>query len=285
MIAEQWSIQELEFVDSCPVCGNLGARLVYSGLRDFLFAVPGNWNLYECNTCKSGYINPRPTKISIGKAYLRYSTHQISPPQKISGIRKLFVSIRNDYLRHTYGIHREPCFSNGFLVMYLLPPIFRWEWDHLARHLPKCNSKAKCLLDIGCGNGDFLLVAKQAGWKVVGLDFDNQAVKIAKDRGLEVYQGSYDEIHFAESSFDYICAHQVIEHIHDPNNFVKKIVKWLKPGGILWIGTPNFQSITRRYYGRHWKLLHPPHHLCLFSPAALHKLLCSVGLKTCCCGI
>ena len=283
---EQWPESELEHLDRCPVCGARQARKLYEQLYDRLYGAPGYWTLYQCENCVSGYLNPRPTPESIGKAYEHYSTHEISQveaSEQRSGWRRLRVAIRNGYLNRRYGYEAKPSLNWGHAVMFLLPPPLRLEWDAYARHLPRPEPGRNRLLDFGCGNGEFLLRARQAGWEVEGLDFDPKAAAIARSCGLKVWVGDYRRAPFPESSFDAITSHQVIEHVHNPAEFVSRLANWLKPGGTLWIGTPNFASVGRKLFGRDWRHLHPPQHLGMLTSNALLALFADSGLsaRTC----
>jgi 2-polyprenyl-3-methyl-5-hydroxy-6-metoxy-1,4-benzoquinol methylase len=162
--------------------------------------------------------------------------------------------------------------------MYLLPPWFRWEWDHAARHLPQPAPGQNRLLDVGCGNGEFLVAARSAGWQVCGLDFDAKAVAAARHQGLEVFEGSLEAQGFAANSFDAITLSHVIEHVHRPQALIAECARLLKPGGILWLATPNAPAMFHRWFGRFWLDL-CPHHLIIFSPDTMRSMLESHGLK------
>ena len=65
---------------------------MFSGLRDFAFAVaPGDWDMWQCQSCGAAYVDPRPTLDAIGRAYSRYYTHQADPivERKVGTIRGL----------------------------------------------------------------------------------------------------------------------------------------------------------------------------------------------------
>src|SRR3546814_13027268 len=100
--------------------------------------------------------------------------------------------------------------------MHLLPPPWRLEWDHYARHLPKPKPGHNKLLDVGCGNGEFLLRARSQGWDVYGIDFDAEALRHDTDANIPVILGEVERGHFVPSIFDAITSPQVTEHVHQP---------------------------------------------------------------------
>lgn len=277
-----WPNDGLEYLRRCPICASTKSKLLYEGLFDRLFGAPGIWRMYLCNECQSGYLNPRPNEQTIALAYENYVTHEIPSSAELTdfyGLKRLRVEMRNGYLNRKYGYRLEPSVFWGFLAMYLMPSPLRLEWDHYARHLPRPRSGANCLLDVGCGNGEFLLQARKLGWKVQGLDFDPGAAAAARSRGLDVWSGGYSQAPFEPGSFDQITSHQVIEHVHDSGGFIRTLASWLKLGGRLWIGTPNFSSTTRKIFGPNWRHLHPPQHLSVLSSNALLDLFRNSGLE------
>jgi 2-polyprenyl-3-methyl-5-hydroxy-6-metoxy-1,4-benzoquinol methylase len=237
--------------------------------------------MYQCNACHSGYLDPRPDRGSIGLAYANYETHRPTATPggggEDGGWRK---RARNGYLNHKYGYRLQPANRLGYWLMHLLPPPWRLEWDHYARHLPRPAAGRNRLLDVGCGNGEFLMRARSQGWDVTGLDLDEAALSHAKAAGLNVVRGDTTDAAFELAGFDAITCHQVIEHAHDPAKLLESIYDWLRPGGLLWIGTPNISSTLHQRMGRDWILLHPPQHLVILSPRALCSIARAAGFKS-----
>ena len=276
---EDWPETGLQFLGYCPICGSSKRTLLYKGLSDRLFGAPGQWMLYQCQECRSGYLDPRPSAETISLAYQNYITHDPEPeyPRNLPFLKRMKVSIRNGYLAKKYGFRLLPMVIWGYYVMYLMPTPLRMEWDHYARHLPKLKPGNNRLLDVGCGNGAFLSRARDAGWEVFGTDFDPEAAKHVRAQGIDVWTGDYCKAPFADESFDVITTHQVIEHVYDPSDFIRYLFKWLKPGGSLWLGTPNFDSKLHRLFGENYRFLHPPQHLLMFTWLALERLLLNSG--------
>lgn len=272
----EWSQDGLEYLGHCPVCGSDERRSLHTNLIDRWFHAPGRWTLHECSHCRSGYIDPRPNEATVGLAYINYETHRPTEQQSASRMR-LSTRLRNGYLNTKYGYRMQPASKWGYLAMHLLPPPLRLEWDHYARHLAIPKPSQNKLLDVGCGNGDFLARARWQGWDVCGIDVDDYALANARSAGIPVVHGTIEPERFAPESFDAITSHQVIEHIHEPNRFLKTLYGWLKPGGHLWIGTPNMSSTLHSEFGADWRDLHPPQHLVLFSPDSLINATSSAG--------
>lgn len=275
----EWPADGLEFLARCPICGASRREVLYEGLTDRLFGAPGHWTMFKCHDCGSGYLDPRPTRETIELAYRNYITHELDPmlPNEASHFKQCRVAARNGYLNRKFGYKLIPAAAWGYWIMHLLPPPLRLEWDHYARHLKSPRPGYDRLLDIGCGNGAFLARAHQAKWKTFGTDFDPSAVEIAGALGSEVWAGDYKEAPFEEESFDVVTSHQVVEHVHDPREFVSDLYKWLKPGGHLWLGTPNFNCRIHKQFGRSYGNLHPPQHLSVFSERAILALIKEAG--------
>lgn len=272
-----WPENGLEFLGHCPVCRSDKRSLLYEDLIDRLFGAPGKWSMYLCDECESGYLDPRPNEQTIGIAYTNYITHTPTEFGTATANAKLRTRLRNGYLNSKFGYEMRPASRFGYLAMHLLPPPYRLEWDHFARHLSKPTEGRNRLLDVGCGNGEFLLRAKEQGWDVKGIDLDPIAIAEAKKNGLDVVVGAVEKDQFKPNSFDVVTCQQVIEHVHDVRSFLLSLRTWLHPGGKLWIGTPNISSNLRLKFGKFWHPLHPPQHLQLFNPISLKDILLETG--------
>lgn len=272
-----WPKESLEQVFSCPVCGCAKSELLLDDLVDNAFFVaPGKWSLYQCQHCRSAYLNPRPDIKSIHKAYGVYYTHHAPTEKKSTAgelgiIRKFGRLLSNGYYNYHHGTKREPSIRLGAWLL-LFYPKFRKQVSAQFRYLQKPKPGQK-LLDVGCGNGDYLVLASETGWKVKGVEPDSKALKVARSRGFDVVQGSIEEIAKTGELFDVITMSHVIEHVHDPVTFVKLAYQCLKPGGVLYIDTPNIESFGAREFGRNWRGIETPRHLVLLSKSGLKSIL------------
>ena len=140
-------------------------------------------------------------------------------------------------------------------------------------------SDNSCLLDIGCSYGLFLKLARENGLRVYGIELSEYACRYCRDTlGLDVFCGDVKDADFPENYFDVITAIEIIEHIHNPRDFIFKIHKLLKPGGILYLVTPNIQSLSAKLTGYRWWSYRRTH-LYYFSKRTLYHFLSRNGFS------
>lgn len=128
------------------------------------------------------------------------------------------------------------------------------------------------LLDVGCGAGELLVVARRRGWEVRGIDPVAQAAGMAQARGLGVSTGELEGSELPERYFDVVCATQVLEHMASARAFLHTLGRYVRPGGHVMVEVPNWRSFHRRSAGPGWPGLRPLEHICHFTPATLAAL-------------
>jgi SAM-dependent methyltransferase len=185
--------------------------------------------------------------------------------------------VRNGYLNARLGYDAKPATRLAVLVLAPLP-LYRREARLVVRDLRYPGPVAR-LLDIGCGNGQFLLEAQSVGWDAVGVDTDSATAEAARSRGLEIHVGSVEELGLRDASFDAITMAHVLEHLPDPIALLAECRRLLKESGRLWVATPNVASPGHRRYGRDWRGLEPPRHLVLFTARALRLAFGEAGFE------
>ncbi|MBX9806647.1 MAG: class I SAM-dependent methyltransferase [Flavobacteriaceae bacterium] len=125
------------------------------------------------------------------------------------------------------------------------------------------------ILDIGAGTGEFLSVAKNDGWKTIGVEPSERAKAIAKSKGVSFVEQTSE---LENQSFDVISMWHVLEHVPDLDKQIKELKRLLKPTGTLIIAVPNFKSFDAQHYGKFWAAFDVPIHFWHFSKTAI-KLL------------
>jgi len=143
------------------------------------------------------------------------------------------------------------------------------------------------LLDVGCGMGEFLRLARARGWRVSGTELSPYAVRAAAALGLTVSEGEIWEAALPSDAFDVVTCWHVLEHAADPRRIVEEAHRVLGPGGWLVLATPNledriFRAAYRLARGRAAPLFEPDErelHLFHFSPRTLGRLVGAVGFE------
>jgi SAM-dependent methyltransferase len=125
------------------------------------------------------------------------------------------------------------------------------------------------LLDVGCGRGDLGAALIARGWEVAGVDPSEGAVASARARGVDAQAGTLETVDFEDESFDAVVMRHSLEHLPDPIGDLKRIHRLLKPGGLLVVSLPNFDSWERRRFGSAWFHLDLPRHRTHFGPKSL----------------
>ncbi len=135
------------------------------------------------------------------------------------------------------------------------------------------------LLDAGCGDGFFLDAAMKRGWKVFGTEYSILTVARLSRLGIAMEQGALDASHYPAAHFDVITSFEVIEHVTEPQAEVRTMVDLLRPGGLLYITTPNFNSLARRILGPRWNIITWPEHLNYYTSRSLADQVRACGAR------
>lgn len=96
----------------------------------------------------------------------------------------------------------------------------------------------RSILDVGCGIGNFVAYADRTGRTAYGVDVDRGAVEAAQQRGLRVAR-SDDLDRLLDGPLDAVTLWDVIEHLYEPEPFVRQMVGQLRPGGVMILETPD----------------------------------------------
>lgn len=145
------------------------------------------------------------------------------------------------------------------------------------------------LLDVGCGIGEFLLAARDGGWQVAGVEVSEKAAMIARSRGLEVETAHLEESRLAPGAFDAVTLWDVIEHLDAPVAAMRVVHEKLKPGGAVFLETPNEGFGVRSAFRKAFTISHGridllryfyyPDHRFYFTVATLRQLFESTGFQ------
>lgn len=258
IIDQPWPEHELEHVNACPYCGSRDRTLAYKDVQDWSFyAALGKWSYWDCKKCEALYLSPRPTEVSIGKAYASYYTHG-----SIEGslLQKYKIKLKNECFSSWLNTSITPRLNLPNFLHFLLNPLKKLLYIPFGLEQLVTLPKGK-LLDVGCGSGGMLKIAKDLGWDVTGLEIDPNAVKAAKEQGLNVIEGSFYHLAQLTDDFDCVICSHVLEHVYEPATLINLLTKVLKPQGVLLLSLPNSKSHVRSLYGENWRGIEAPRHL------------------------
>lgn len=257
---------------SCPVCGS-DSRQVFMHGSDQLHNMPGEFILTRC-TCGLVFINPQPANDELQAYYpddyCPYRQRKIDPVLKRHHALKVFV------LRWYYGCPVGGPAPRRWLRVLLTPVTFWLSLSTLKSMIPY-HGDGK-ILDVGCGNGGWLLRLKHAGWDVQGVEIDEPAAREAAAAGIPTVCGTLPDAQFPDASFDVVRLHYVFEHLINPGEILDEIHRILKPGGICYIRIPNIDSVTFRLFTDYWFPLDIPRHVFHYSPTTFKRLAGQHGL-------
>ena len=136
------------------------------------------------------------------------------------------------------------------------------------------------LLEIGCGDGDFLVTAEAEGWQVTGVEYSSAASEKARQRldHGEVLCGEVQQANLPPDQFDLCVLSDVIEHVRRPLDFMREVHRVLKPGGTLLIATPSIDSWSARLMKQKW-MEFKAEHLSYFGRQTLQTALAKAGFR------
>lgn len=127
------------------------------------------------------------------------------------------------------------------------------------------------VLDVGCGDGSFLLAARARGWKVEGTELN---LSQAREKGLTVHA----TIAEAAGPFDCATLWHSLEHLRDPRGALEQVRDRLAPSGNILVAVPDAGGAQARLFGPLWRHLDVPRHLFHFGRRSLERVLLRAGL-------
>ncbi len=195
-----------------------------------------NHNIYECPSCSFLFLYPQPTNADLKNIYNQsyFSNHNFHSGDN----NYLFGYV--DYLAERFSKQRQFKKIAQNCLNYLIH-----------NRIPSKDGSYR-LLEVGCGPGYFLEVAKQVGFVVKGIDF-NSAIfsEYSIDKSLCIEINDYEKCSIEKDDvYDCIVMLDVIEHFHNPQKVLDKAFKSLVPGGLLVISTIDSGSIVSRLLGK-----------------------------------
>lgn len=229
----------------------INCNLCGSNNLKILFPLEGPIYIVRCKDCGLVFKNPRPLESEILE---EISTDRILPEHK----KEVWYDSK---------IH-----------------LFKSNLRRLERYIPK---KGR-LLDLGCGYGIFLKMAKDSGWQVEGVEIAQSACRYAREvLGLKVFGVTLKEVRFPDSYFDAVTLWELLGELCNPKEELKEIKRVLKPTGLIALRLHNADfHVALQLFLK--KFAHPEKRLGLlptvfhnynFSPKTIKMMLKEVGFQ------
>lgn len=149
---------------------------------------------------------------------------------------------------------------------------------HISLAMIRRHAPGGRLLEVGCANGFFLNAARMS-YETVGVEPSRSARDYACGKlRLDVPAATMEDARFPDACFDAVALIDVIEHLADPLAVLREAARVTKPGGVLYLVTPDVESLSALVLrGRWWGLR--PAHIFYFSPRTLAAMLEKAGYR------
>jgi len=211
----------------------------------------------QCSVCGGKFCESKVVKNGYHLACCRHCGHGF--------VLDLPTSFELEACYHDYSYERSDLHS--------LPSFLIGRLEQIVSGFQKYRNNNR-FLDVGFGQGAMLCAAKKNGWDVYGVEISDLAVKQARENGFtHLFKGSLMDAPFQDGFFDVVVLSELLEHLPDPSEFLKQAWVFLRPGGLLYVTTPNGRGLSARIMGTYWSVISPPEHLHFFSPTSLKRVL------------
>lgn len=239
------SITILETVDNCPNCGS-NTFSPFLVCQDYLVSQK-NFTIQQCQQCGFRLTSPRPRKEEIAAYYK--SEQYVSHNDNSGGIiNTAYRLVRNYTLKSKLKLINE------------------------------LNKGTGRILDVGCGTGAFLETCLKGNWQVEGMEPDEDARTITREKLKSVIQPNLESLSDT-LPFNVITLWHVLEHVPNLNEVIPQLYNLLKPEGTLLIAVPNSDSYDAQFFKEYWAAYDVPRHLHHFTPSTIEPLFKKHGFK------
>lgn len=262
----------IEKVKYCPACNTNTPGKPFMYCKDYL-TKGGRFGLEKCEECGLVFTNPKPQNRDLSLYYQseNYDSHQVKPNtlngRIYVGVRKLMLQRK---LRLLEGSMSLACtLHNNEITIGQQGNSGRIE-------------KKKRVLDVGCGAGSFLHIARSRGLETVGVESDARASSLAaannnSNEPMIIYSDLVEMAAKEAKPFDAITLWHVLEHLPELTRQLSIMTKSLADQGVLVVAVPNKDSYDAAIYKEYWAAYDLPRHLYHFNRNSLERLMKQAG--------
>jgi len=255
----------------CFLCGAAGADPVWR-TPDRAFGVPGLHQVVRCRSCGFLYQRPRIDDAHLADCYPdHYPRHQEPSPRLPLHGSAGRVRAARWALAQGLGYAGLAAPAGWLTRLRGRRLLRRLRWD-----CPPWRAGGR-YLDVGCGSGGALGVARALGWRTAGIEMDAAAAERARPFADQLHVGDVLTAPYPDGAFDVVTALHVLEHVPDPVAMLRRMLAWLAPDGLLIVEVPNAGGLGARLFGAAWCGLELPRHLSQFTPDSLERAVVRAG--------
>lgn len=267
----------------CNFCGNTERERLFRGTDRMYKSVPdGVWcDVVRCRRCGLVYLNPRVNEVSIGLFYpeSEYYAHRepASGPGRLACLKRdVFLKVARQYFGYPDRGAGEGAGMDGAQARVLAALAFRLLPSRF-RRIPTYTDGGR-LLEFGFGAGDFLCRLQELGWECWGVERSAAARARVSAVGVNAFADIKDPA-IPKGYFDYVTSYHAVEHVFDPKGVLQRMCDILRPGGRIFCGVPNFDSVMGRLFRTYWDNLGVPIHPYIFTANSLRMFLEASGFN------
>lgn len=234
-------------MSACPLCGHGHAQSIFQGTDRLFGTTDRQFQVVECTQCRFLRLYPKPADHELGQFY---------PPD-------YYFSPSPGGVSQLSEIYRRLVLS-----------------DHV-RFVERATKKRKgLLLDVGCSGGLVARLLRDRGVKALGFDNSLSAARAAwQSNGVPVICGDFLKAPLQTESCSVLTMFHVLEHVPDPQAYLKKAFELLAKDGRLVVQVPNAASWQFLMFGEHWNGVDIPRHLWNFRISDLERVLDQCGFE------
>lgn len=228
--------------DTCNLCHSDDVEIVFEQ------GVAQEGRVVRCRKCNLMYVNPRK-RVELHDYRERGEGEQAGWEVSPSGLERQRNQVRD----------------------------YRHALNAAVQHAPGGQ-----VLEVGCCTGTLLNELQERGMHCIGVEPNSFAARFGRETfGLTIHVATLDELDLDESSFDVVLLLHVIEHLTDPISVLRNIRRILRPGGLLIVETPRYDTLSFRLFGRRERNIVDNWHLYFYTTNTLLKSLEEAGFEIC----
>ncbi len=247
-----FGVEEVTYRETtCPICGGNEKTRVFDGFDRYDKSFAEKYPVWRCEKCGTLYVNPLPVPRHWDTFF----------PADILNPFLEFEANHQDFFQKLYA--------------FIHPYALGWK----RKHVEKIAGVGR-ILDVECGNGDFLFSMRRHLWEVVGTERIRRYAQFARQTlGLQVFDELGDLTATYENHFDAVTFWHSFSRFGNPAEILTLVQKLLRNEGFLFIGIPNVRSLDFYFYGKDWAALDIPRRIFHISPVQMRTFARKQGWK------